>query len=170
MKREFKQQIVELLNEHRIMTIATNRADGWPQATVVGYCNDGMIIYCLISSDSQKYTNIKRDPRVSLAIAKDYPQPLQIKGLSIAATAATVTDQGEIDHAADILLHRYPEYKVMPRPDPRAVPTLRLTPEIVSILDYSKGFAHTDLVRVSEGDLAEFIEARRHHWAGFHAA
>ena len=87
MKREFKQQIVELLNEHRIMTIATNRADGWPQATVVGYCNDGMIIYCRISRDSQKYTNIKRDPRVSLAIAKDYPQPLQIKGLSIAATA-----------------------------------------------------------------------------------
>ena len=170
MKREFKQQIVELLNEHRIMTIATNRADGWPQATVVGYCNDGMIIYCLISRDSQKYTNIKRDPRVSLAIAKDYPQPLQIKGLSIAATAATVTDQGEIDHAADILLHRYPEYKVMPRPDPKAVPTLRLTPEIVSILDYSKGFAHTDLVRVSEGDLAEFIEARRHHCAGFRAA
>ncbi len=53
-----------------------------------------------------------RDPRVSLAIAKDYPQPLQIKGLSIAATAAVVTDQGEIDHAAQIILHRYPEYKV----------------------------------------------------------
>jgi hypothetical protein len=50
------------------------------------------------------------------------------------------------------------------------VPTLRLTPEIVSILDYSKGFAHTDLVRVSDNDLAEFIEARRHHWAGFHPA
>ena len=100
MKREFKQQIVELLNEHRIMTIATNRADGWPQATVVGYCNDGMVIYCLVSRDSQKYINIKRDPRVSLAIAKDYPQPLQIKGLSIAATAVTVTDQGEIDHPA----------------------------------------------------------------------
>ena len=34
MKREFKRRIVELLNEHRIMTIATNREDGWPQATV----------------------------------------------------------------------------------------------------------------------------------------
>ena len=170
MKREFKRQIVDLLNEHRIMTMATNREDGWPQATVVGYCNDGMVIYCTVSRDSQKYANIMRDPRVSLAIARDYPQPLQIKGLSIAATAAKVTDQGEIDHAAEILLRRYPEYKVLPRPDPKAVPTLRLTPEIVSILDYSKGFAHSDLVRVSEGDLAEFIEARRHHWAGFHAA
>ena len=97
MKREFKRQIVDLLNEHRIMTIATNRDDGWPQATVVAYVNDGVVIYCLISRDSQKYANIMRDPRVALAIARDYPQPLQIKGLSIAATAAVVTDPGEID-------------------------------------------------------------------------
>jgi nitroimidazol reductase NimA-like FMN-containing flavoprotein (pyridoxamine 5'-phosphate oxidase superfamily) len=170
MKREFKRQIVDLLNEHRIMTVATNRDDGWPQATVVGYANDGLVIYCFISRDSQKYANIMRDPRVSLAIAKDYPQPLQIKGLSIAAQAVEVTDQGEIDHAAEILLRRYPEYKVMPRPNPAAVPTFRLMPEIVSILDYSKGFGHTDLIRVTDNDLAEFVEARRHHWASFHAA
>jgi len=170
MKREFKRQIVDLLNEHRIMTIATNREDGWPQATVVAYANDGVIIYCLISRDSQKWANIVRDPRVSLAIARDYPQPLQIKGLSIAARAVEVTDKGEIEHVAEILLRRYPEYKVMPRPDPHAVPTLRLTPEIVSVLDYSKGFGHSDLVRVSDNDLAEFVEARRHHWAGFHPA
>ena len=138
---------------------------------MVGYANDGLVIYCLVARDSQKYANIMRDPRVSLAIAKDYPQPLQIKGLSIAATRRSrSTDQGEIDHVAEILLRRYPEYKVMPRPDPAAVPTLRLTPEIVSILDYSKGFGHSDLVRVTDNDLAEFIEARRHHWAGFHAA
>ena len=170
MKREFKRQIVDLLNDHRIMTMATNRDDGWPQATVVGYGNDGMVIYCLISRDSQKFSNIMRDPRVSLAIAKDYPQPLQIKGLSIAAQAVEVTDQGEIDHVAEILLRRYPEYKVMPRPNPAAVPTFRLTPEIVSILDYSKGFGHADLIRVTDNDLAEFVEARRHHWASFHAA
>jgi nitroimidazol reductase NimA-like FMN-containing flavoprotein (pyridoxamine 5'-phosphate oxidase superfamily) len=170
MKHQFKAQIVELLDAHRIMTVATNRADGWPQVTTVGYANDGLIIYCLVARDSQKWANIKRDPRVSLAIAKDYPQPLQIKGLSIAARAVEASDQGEIDHVAEILLRRYPEYKVMPRPDPAAVPMLRLTPEIVSVLDYSKGFGHTDLVKVTDADLAEFIEARRHHWASFHAA
>jgi nitroimidazol reductase NimA-like FMN-containing flavoprotein (pyridoxamine 5'-phosphate oxidase superfamily) len=168
MKREFKRQIVDLLNQHRIMAIATNRPDGWPQATTVSYANDGLVIYCLVARDSQKYVNIKRDPRVGLAIAKDYPQPLQIKGLSIAARAVEVTDQGEIDHVAEVLLARYPEYKVKPRPDPAAVPMLRLTPEIVSILDYSKGFGHSDLVKVTDNDLAEFVEARRHHWAGFH--
>ncbi len=169
MKREFKRRIVELLNEHRIMTMATNREDGWPQATVVGYANDGLVIYCQISRDSQKYANIMRDPRVSLAIAKDYPQPLLIKGLSIAASVNLVNDPTEINHANEILRQRFPERKVMPRHDPQAVPTLRLTPEIVSVIDYSKGFGHSDLLRVTDSDLAEVIEARRHHWAGFHA-
>ena len=90
MKRAFKQQIVGLLDEHRIMTIATNRADGWPQATVVGYANDGLLIYCFVARDGQKFANIARDPRVSIAIANDYPQPLQIKGLSLAARAVVV--------------------------------------------------------------------------------
>jgi nitroimidazol reductase NimA-like FMN-containing flavoprotein (pyridoxamine 5'-phosphate oxidase superfamily) len=166
MKREFKRQIIALLDEHRIMTVATNRPDGWPQATVVGYANDGLMIYCFIARDGQKYDNICNDPRVSIAIAKDYPQPLQIRGLSLAGKALVVEDQSEVAHAGDLLLRRYPEYKVMPRPDPAAVPLVRITPDIVSILDYSKGFGHTDLVRVSEYDLAEFIESRRHHWAG----
>ena len=170
MKQQFRRQIIDLLDEHRIMTIATNRPDGWPQATVVGYANDGLIIYCFIARDSQKYANIMRDPRISLAIANDYPQPLQIKGLSIAARAVEAEDRGEIEHAEHILLKRYPEYKVMPQPDPAAVPMLRITPEIVSILDYSKGFGHTDLVRVTDNDLAEYIESRRHHWAGHRAA
>lgn len=170
MKQEFKRQIIGLLDEHRIMTIATNRADGWPQATIVGYANDGLILYCFVGRDSQKFANVTRDPRVSLAIANDYPQPLQIKGLSMSARVDIVEDQGEIDHALDILLRRYPEYKVMPPPDPSAVAMLRFTPDVVSILNYTKGFGHTDLVRVTRNDLAEFIEARRHHWAGWKAA
>lgn len=170
MKQVLKRQIIELLDRHRIATIATNRPDGWPQATVVGYCNDGLIIYCVIARDGQKYANITHDPRVSLTIANDYPQPLQIKGLSMAATAAVSTDSGEREHAQEILLRRYPEYKIMPPPDPASMPLIRITPEIISVLDYSKGFGHSDLVRVSDDDLEEFVEARRHHWASFHAA
>lgn len=170
MKQEFKRQIIGLLDAHRIMTIATNRPDGWPQATIVGYANDGLIIYCFIGHDSQKFANISSDPRVSIAIGNDYPQPLMIKGLSMAAKVEFVEDQGEIEHALAILLRRYPEYKIMPMPNPATVPMLRITPEIVSVLDYSKGFGHTDLVRVTATDVAEFIEARRHHWAGYKAA
>ena len=170
MKHEFKRRTIALLDQHRIMTIATNRPDGWPQATVVSYVNDGLIIYCVVGRDSQKYANVVHDPRVSLAIANDYPQPLQIKGLSIAARAEISTDPGEREYVQEILLRRYPEYKIMPPPDPAELPLLRITPQIVSLLDYSQGFGHTDLLQVTDNDLAEFVEARRHHWASFHAA
>jgi nitroimidazol reductase NimA-like FMN-containing flavoprotein (pyridoxamine 5'-phosphate oxidase superfamily) len=52
------------------MTLATNRPDGWPQATTVGYVNDGLTIYFLCSPQSQKAANLARDSRVSLTIVK----------------------------------------------------------------------------------------------------
>jgi nitroimidazol reductase NimA-like FMN-containing flavoprotein (pyridoxamine 5'-phosphate oxidase superfamily) len=165
MKSEFKRQIIELLDEHRIMTIATNREDGWPQATVVGYANDGLLIYCLVARSSQKWANILRDPRVSVAIAKDTPDPMQIKGLSMAARVTEVTDAAERARIAAIFFTRYPEYKAMPSPSAAEMPLLRLTPEIISILDYAKGFGHSDLVRTGEGMLPEVIESPDHHWA-----
>ena len=57
MSPELRNLIVRLLNEHRIMTLATNRSDGWPQATVVGYANDGLVLYCFVARTSQKYAN-----------------------------------------------------------------------------------------------------------------
>jgi Pyridoxamine 5'-phosphate oxidase len=37
MDKALQQKILELLDQHRLMTVATNRPDGWPQATTVGY-------------------------------------------------------------------------------------------------------------------------------------
>src|SRR5687767_15935738 len=42
-----RNKILKLLDEHRNMTIATLRPDGWPQATTVGYANDGLTLYFL---------------------------------------------------------------------------------------------------------------------------
>ena len=38
---EMEQPAITILNANRIMTIATVRADGWPQTTMVGYANEG---------------------------------------------------------------------------------------------------------------------------------
>jgi PPOX class probable F420-dependent enzyme len=166
MKRAFRDLITRLLEEHRILTIATNRSDGWPQATVVSYCNDGLIIYFFTDRDGQKVQNISRDPRVSIAIAKDYHRPLDIKGISLAGQAVVVDDKAEVDHAYALLLARYPEYRVLPKPNRHEIAMVRVTPEVVSVVDYAKGYGHADLMRVTEDDLAEFVERRRHHWAG----
>ena len=47
MDEEIRKRILTLLDQHRIMTVATLRPDGWPQATTVGYVNEGLTLYFL---------------------------------------------------------------------------------------------------------------------------
>jgi nitroimidazol reductase NimA-like FMN-containing flavoprotein (pyridoxamine 5'-phosphate oxidase superfamily) len=68
MQEEIERKIVALLDQHRIMTIATLRPDGWPQATTVGYANEDLTLYFLCGLESQKAKNLARDDRVSLTI------------------------------------------------------------------------------------------------------
>jgi general stress protein 26 len=179
MKPRLKDLILRLLNKHRVMAIATTRLDGWPQTTMVGYVNDGFLLYCFIARNSQKHANILRDARVSIAIGSDAAQPLDIKGLSLAGRASVVAEESEFHHVAELRLKRYPEYASLPppvfrgdglsriAPQPSAgVVLLRIAPEIFSVLDYSKGFGHSDLVAFSERDLDLHIESLQHRWDG----
>lgn len=148
MDKTIEQKILTLLAEHRIMTVATLRPDGWPQATTVGYAYDGLTIYFLCGRDSQKAANLARDDRVSLTIDHDTDQVMEIAGLSMAARASVVEDRTEAEKVLELLMARYPEQKSfpLPMPEPDDVSIFRLTPVVISVLDYTKGFGHTDLV------------------------
>lgn len=174
-----KKLILQLLNEHRVMTIATNRPDGWPQATMVGYVNDGYLLYCFVARNTQKYANIQRDPRVSITIGSDVPTPFVLKGLSLAGRATEVKDQSEFDDIGKLRLKRFPEYasplqapyinpldRISPQPSPARIALLRITPEIISVLDYSKGFGHSDLITFSARDLDVHLSSATHLWNG----
>src|SRR5512139_2079056 len=95
MDEAIRQKILALLDQHRIMTIATVRPDGWPQATTVGYASEGLTLYFLCGPDSQKAANLARDERVSLTIDHDTPDLMAIAGLSMAAHAQAVVDPAE---------------------------------------------------------------------------
>ena len=179
MNPRLKDLILRLLNKHRVMAMATNRPDGWPQTTMVGYVNVGFLLYCFVARNSQKHANIMRDGRVSIAIGSDTAQPLDIKGLSLAGRVSVVTDESEFHDVAELRLKRYPEYAALPPPVFRGhvlsriapqpsggVVLLRVAPEIFSVLDYSKGFGHSDLVTFSERDLDLHIESLQHRWIG----
>lgn len=147
MDEAIKKKILKLLAQHRKMTIATLRPDGWPQATTVGYGNEDLTIYFLCGPDSQKATNLARDDRVSLTIDDDTEQVMAIEGLSMAARAQVVTDPIEADKALRLMIQRYPQQDIpLPMPNAADVRIFRLTPTVISVLDYSKGFGHTDLV------------------------
>lgn len=148
MDEEIRKKILTLLGQHRIMTIATLRPDGWPQATTVGFANDDLALYFLCGPDSQKAENLARDDRVSLTIDHDTPQVMEITGLSMAARAHVVVDPTEAEKALRLLMLKYPQQASMPLPmlSPADVRIFRVTPTVISVLDYSKGFAHADLV------------------------
>jgi nitroimidazol reductase NimA-like FMN-containing flavoprotein (pyridoxamine 5'-phosphate oxidase superfamily) len=148
MEEAIRQKILNLLDQHRIMSLATLRPDGWPQATTVGYANEGLSLYFLCGPESQKASNLARDNRVSLTIDHDTPQVMEITGLSMAARAELVMDTNEAEKALRLLMLKYPEQKSLPlaMPSPADVRIFRVTPYVISVLDYSKGFGHTDLV------------------------
>ena len=150
MDPSMEQKILSLLADHRIMTIATLRPDGWPQATTVGYVSEGLTLWFLCGLESQKARNLARDNRVSITIDHDTPDIMSITGLSMAARAHRVTDRAEAQKVLAMLPLRYPD--APPLPQPLQMPTadevalFRVVPELISVLDYTKGFAHTDLV------------------------
>ena len=148
MEEAIRQQILAILDQHRIMTVATLRPDGWPQATTVGYANEGLTLYFLCGPDSQKAANLARNDRVSLTIDHDTPQVMEITGLSMAARAQLVVDPTEAENALRLLMLKYLQQASipMPMPTPADVRIFRVTPMVISVLDYSKGFGHTDLV------------------------
>lgn len=158
-----EQKAAGILDKHRLMTIATLRADGWPQATMVNYANDGLLLYFIISRHSQKYSNIERDSRVSIVIGRDYDDPAQIKALSIAANASEVRDPVQRAHAIELVLARHPALAALGGPDLEHSAVMRAYCSIVTILDYSKGFGHADLLTVSPGG-AEMAPARDDDW------
>ena len=55
--------------------------------------------------------------------------------------------------------------RIAPQPSGGVV-LLRIAPEIFSVLDYSKGFGHSDLITFSERDLDLHIESLQHRWDG----
>jgi len=158
-----EQKSIDILEDNRIMAIATLRPDGWPQATMVGYANEGLLIYFIISRSGQKFANIARDGRVSLAIGRDFDEPSEIRALSIAANADEVRDPRQRERAIDLLVERHPALAKLPRPTPERSAIMRAYPTIVTILDYSKGIGHADVLSVAPGGV-EMSPARDDDW------
>lgn len=149
MDTKLRAHILELIEKHRTLALATLREDGWPQTTTVAYASRGLTLYVATGADAQKVHNIRRDGRVSLAIDGDAPDWAGLQGLSMAARAAVIDSRAEQQEAARLLKRRFPELADYSDPEhDRGWAFLRLEPAVVSLIDYTKGFGHTVLVKL----------------------
>ena len=131
------------------------RPDGFPQANTVSYAADGLTLYFGTGRDSQKLRNIQYSRKVSLTTDVPYADWNEIQGLSMGALAEVLTDDSaESLRAMDVLTKKFPAVWEMPPPaDPASVVFVKIVPKVISILDYRKGFGHTELVEVVSGEV-----------------
>ncbi len=147
-----REQILSILSGAADMTLATNRADGFPQATVVSFVNDGLALYFGCGAESQKLRNIRRDPKVSAAITLPYDSWDTITGVSLGGLATVLSDPAEIERVGAMMFAKFPQAAAVaqagPPPDTALV---RVDPVAISVLDYAQGFGHCELTVAEPG-------------------
>ncbi len=149
MDKELHDQITSILNDVDDMTIATQRADGFPQATTVTFVNDGLTLYFFTPEKAQKTTNIDKNNKVSLTINRPYKKWDVFEGLSMGGIATFVDGPEEKEKIGGLLFKKFPNLaSYIPAYDESDIAYIRVDPKVISVLDYKKGFGHNELVEV----------------------
>lgn len=148
MDEELLEVIKTILANGKDMTISTLREDGFPQTTTVSFVSDGTTIYFGCDATSQKARNIARNGKVSLTVDLDYTDWNEIKGLSMGAMATQIDDPDEKKLIAALMLKKFPQVAEFVSNNLDELALFRVMPKVVSVLDYSKGFGHTDQIKL----------------------
>lgn len=153
-KKELINNIEAVLKKNYGGTLATLRPDGTPQASGVGFVNEGLVLYMAMDPNSQKKMNIDQNPNVGFATFKDYYKWDRVKAVQLAGRCQVVTDQAEIDKISMLFAQKFPwvvESKMVLDwyAKQGSVPYYRLTPHTVAYLDYQKyGFNGFEVLKV----------------------
>ncbi len=143
---ENRERIIDILNAADDLTLATVRDDGYPQATVVSFVNDGLEIYFGTGAQAQKALNMARNNKVALTVTLPYKAWDEIKGVNLAGRAHKISEE-EFRHVGELMLKKFPQiFQYADFGDGMDMALFRIDPEVVSILDYAQGFGHTEFI------------------------
>ena len=151
--------IIGLLDRQRLMSLALNRPDGWPQVTTVGYLNEGLNLYFIVARSSQKVINAERDPRASVAIRSESRARGDAVGVSMSGQVREILDPPTIERLNRQVIARYPDVHVY-CPGGDAVAVLHFAPEIVSCVSVIDGRSQTQTFSISEPRAGQSGESR----------
>ena len=149
-----RDKVLAYLKEHNAMTVATV-SEGQPWAAAVFYVHDGDLnLYFLSDPKSRHSQQLKKNPKVSVAVNEDYKDWREIKGIQLEGAAVKVTSPLEKAKALALYLSKFPFVKQFVASPlamlssmaiagkPFAVEVYRVTPERLFYLDNRTGFSN----------------------------
>ena len=142
--------ILKLLDGQRLMTLASNRADGRPQASTLGYLNDGLNLYFVTARDSEKLKNMTADPRVGVAV-RGVGEEGEAVGVSIDGRAEEVTDGDEVKRLNDLIIARSPCISPW-APGGDAVAVVKVIPEEIEAVAVVEGRSRAQTFSIGDSD------------------
>jgi uncharacterized protein YhbP (UPF0306 family) len=147
---ELRDQVLNYLRHHQVMTLATCGAEG-PWAAAVFYVNKEFALYFLSAGHTRHVQNLQQEPRVAAAIQEDYRDWPEIKGIQLEGIVDELSGQ-QRRQAQSLYERKYPFLK---NADPQIRSGLarinwyRLKPTRLYFIDNSKGLGHRDAVSLS---------------------
>jgi general stress protein 26 len=148
MKERAKKEVMNYLKEKEICSLATLRRDGYPQANMVDYVNDGLTFYIATYATASKVDNIRFNPKVSLTVEEKSDDLTKTKGVSLAGEAFVLTDKNQIQRARRILIKKFPYVAEFPA---KELAWIKVKPRVIYFVDYRKGIGHQDIIEISKG-------------------
>lgn len=147
MADELKREILQYLESHNTMTLATC-ADNVPWAATVFYASDDLNCYFFSAPDSRHCQNLAVNARVALTIQEDYKDWRQIKGVQLEGKVTLVDSVIEKAKALAVYARKYPGViKLFTDPSSGVfykaflkVKFYRVIPEKVLFIDNAQGF------------------------------
>jgi uncharacterized protein len=142
---DLKQVALTYLQQHRVMTLATNGPDGlW--AAAVFYASEGFDLYFLSAGHTRHAQNIVATPRIAATIQEDYADWAAIQGIQLAGVVMQLSGVARLKAIA-VYQAKFPFLSQAPSTILAAfekVNWYRLRPYQLYFVDNSQGFGHRD--------------------------
>ena len=135
------------LDTHRHCALATVTQDGSAHVSTVSYVNKGLEIYFMTDPSSRKAKNAESCPNIALAITEDYLDWDDTRGIHLSGCVEWIKDETALKKVRRMFANKFPQvhkYSGTYGVTIDIIPFLKITPEKIDYLDYSKGFNYCD--------------------------
>jgi uncharacterized protein YhbP (UPF0306 family) len=149
MKDDAKASALAYLQDHHVMTLATNGPLGlW--AAAVFYTSDGFHLTFLSAGHTRHAQNIAASPRVAATIQEDYADWQSIQGIQLEGITRMLLGE----EREEAIVRYAAKFRFLARPVSAIEAALTrvnwycLSPERLFFVDNSRGFGHRDEIEV----------------------